>query len=85
MVARRMKETDEEPSIIVIAIDRRVAAAAGRHVEDTVGKKVTGRAGHSDNVERATATGKEIGRNGTDPSQVGTVPFAGTVPFRDCP
>jgi hypothetical protein len=56
-----MEEPDEEQSIVVVAIDGRVADAAGRHVKDTVGKKETGSAGHADNVERSSATGTPIG------------------------
>jgi hypothetical protein len=38
VLARRLEETDEEPSVIVIAIDRRLADAPRRHVKDTVRK-----------------------------------------------
>jgi hypothetical protein len=62
MVTGGVQETDEEPAVVVVAIDRCVVDTVRRHMKDAVRKKATGRARHADNVEGATAGSTGSGR-----------------------
>jgi hypothetical protein len=58
MVTCGVQEMNEEPSIVVIAIDRRVADAVGRHVKDAIGKETPGTARHAEK-RRGAPPGEE--------------------------
>jgi hypothetical protein len=49
-----VQEIDEQPAVVVVAVDRRITNAPRDHVEDAVGQEVAGKARHASNVEAAT-------------------------------
>jgi hypothetical protein len=61
---RSSEETYERPSVIVVAVDRRVGDAVGRDVEDAVGKQMPGNTGHAEKVES-----RAVSRKGAQPTR----------------